>query len=355
MQLTLGQLAEKVGAQLQGDGDVEIRGVAGIREAQEGDITFLANPKYQPYLYDTQASAVIAASGVDIPGLPSLRTPDPSGVYVKVLRIFGRELDRPAPGIDSSAVVSSSARIGKSVAIGAHVVICDGVTVGDGTVIMAGSYLGHRSEVGEDCWLYPNVVVREEIEIGARCILHSGVVVGSDGFGFAPGGTGHEKIPQIGRVVIEDDVEIGANSAIDRATTGTTRVGRGTKIDNLVHIAHNVEIGQHSILCAQAGISGSTRLGRGVVLAGQAGLVGHIEVGDGAKVGAQGGVTKSIDAGDSVSGYPAMNHARAQRVYASMRNLPQALRTLREMERRVEELEKALQATQIESSNADPR
>lgn len=339
MHLTLGELAERLDAELHGNADVVIRSVAGIREAREGDITFVANRKYEAYLSDTQASAVIVPPGLLLGSIPALETKDPMRTYLEVLQIFEDEPDRPEPGIDATAVIAESAQIGENVAIGAHVVVEAGARIGNGATVMAGSYVGHRTIVGVDCLLYPHVVLREDVEIGNRCILHPGVVVGSDGFGFAPGPNGHMKIPQIGKVIIEDDVEIGANSAIDRATTGVTRIGRGTKIDNLVHVAHNVEIGSDSILCAQVGISGSTRLGRQVTLAGQAGLIGHIEVGDRARVGAQAGVTKSIPPEESVSGYPAINHSRAQRVYASMRHLPDLLRTVRDLERRIAELE----------------
>ncbi|MEZ4653969.1 MAG: UDP-3-O-(3-hydroxymyristoyl)glucosamine N-acyltransferase [Candidatus Eisenbacteria bacterium] len=264
---------------------------------------------------------------------------DPYRSFLQVLQIFSRPPDQPPTGIDPSAIVSPNAQLGEGLAIGPHVVIEDGVHIGDGTVLMAGCYVGPRSRIGRGCRLYPRVVIREDIQVGDQVILHPGVVLGSDGFGYAFDAGQHRKIPQMGRVVIEDDVEIGANSTIDRATTGETRIGRGTKIDNLVHVAHNVEIGPLSILCAQAGISGSTRLGRGVTLAGQAGLVGHIEIGDGARVGAQGGVTKSVKAGETVSGYPATNHGRASRMYAALRHLPDALRSLRNLEQRMRKLE----------------
>lgn len=355
MELTLGALAERIGARLVGDAAVSISGVSGIREAAPGEITFVANPRYLHYLAETRASAVIVGDGVADSPVPCLIVPDPYRAYLEVLQMFSRPPDQPPTGIDPSAIVSPRARLGENLAIGPYVVIEDDVEIGDGTIVMAGCYLGPRSKIGAHCRFFPHVVLREETTVGDRVILHPGVVLGSDGFGYAFDGKVHRKIPQMGRVVVEDDVEIGANSAVDRATTGVTRIGRGTKIDNLVHIAHNVEIGELSILCAQAGISGSTRLGRGVTLAGQAGLVGHIEIGDGARVGAQGGVTKSVPAGETVSGYPATNHGRASRMYAALRHLPETLRTIRELEARVRALERARDAaTETNETRSEP-
>lgn len=340
MELTLGELAERTGARLVGDAQVRISGVSGIREAVPGQITFVANSRYLHYLSDTNASAVIVGEGVDGSRIPHLVATDPYRTYLQVLQIFSRPPDQPPTGIDPSAIVSPRATLGENLAIGPYVVIEDDVEIGDGTILMAGCYLGPRSRIGAHCRFYPHVVLREETTVGDRVILHPGVVLGSDGFGYAFDGTAHRKIPQMGRVILEDDVEIGSNSTIDRATTGETRIGRGTKIDNLVHLAHNVEVGELSILCAQVGISGSTRLGRGVTLGGQSGAVGHIEIGDGARIGAQGGVTKSVPAGETVSGYPATNHARASRMYAALRHLPETLRRIRELESRVRELER---------------
>lgn len=343
MELTLGEIAQRIGAELIGDPSIRIHSVAGIREAGQGEITFVSNPKYQVFLGQTRASAVIVRTHEGPADPPRLVAADPYAAFLTLLDVFSPAPEVPPAGIHPSAIVHGSARIGAEVAVGPHVVVEAGASIGDRTVLMSGTYIGHRSEVGQDCRFYPNVVVREDIQVGARVTLHPGVVVGADGFGFSKEDDRLRKVPQIGRVVIEDDVEIGANSAIDRATLGITRIGRGTRIDNLVHVAHNVEIGPHSILCAQVGISGSTRIGARVILAGQAGLVGHVEVGDGARVGAQSGVTKSIPAGESVSGYPATSHAKAQRAYASLRQLPETQRQVRELSRRIEELERLLE------------
>jgi len=338
--MTLGEIAEKVGARVVGNAEVEITGVAGIREARPGQITFLANPKYEAFLAETGASAVVLHESTPTPALPALLTPDPYLTFLEILRLFDRALpEGPEPGIHPTAVVAPSARLGADVALGPWVVVSEQAVIGDRCRIMAGCYLGPAVTLGEDCLIYPRVVVRKECSLGRRVVIHAGAVIGDDGFGFAPDGEGYRKIPQLGRVEIEDDVDIGANTTIDRATTGVTRVGRGSRIDNLVMIAHNVEIGENTIICAQVGISGSTRVGRHVTLAGQVGVSGHVSIGDGVRVGAQGGVTKSVSAGEVVSGYPAQSHIRAQRELAALRALPEALKRIRELERKVRELE----------------
>jgi UDP-3-O-[3-hydroxymyristoyl] glucosamine N-acyltransferase len=237
-------------------------------------------------------------------------------------------------------VVDGSAQLGKGVSVGPHCTIEEGVVIGDGTVISANCHIGCKTVIGEDCWFYPLVSIREYTEIGDRVIIHNGTVVGSDGFGYAVQKDGSRtKIPQIGKVVIEDDVEIGANSAIDRARFGKTRIGKGTKIDNLVQVAHNVVIGEHSVLCGQAGISGSTTIGSRVILAGQAGLAGHLEVGDGAIVGAQAGVMKDVPPRDFVIGSPAMTHLQTKKMIASTITLPRLKDKVRKLEEALEELQ----------------
>jgi len=355
VELTLAELAEKLQARLVGDGSVRIHGVAGIREAGPGEITFLANPKYEEFLATTRASAAILPESPARVPLPALLTPHPYLAFVEALRIFDSGPPEPvAPGCDPAARIDPAAEVAASASIGPNVVVGPGARIGERTVLMAGVYVGPGVRIGRDCFLYPNVVVRKETELGDRVVVHAGAVLGDDGFGFAPDGTGYRKIPQLGRVVIEDDVDIGANTTIDRATTGVTRIGRGSKIDNLVMIAHNVEVGEDTIICGQAGISGSTRIGRRVVLAGQVGLVGHISVGDGARVGAQGGVTRSVPPGESWSGYPARPHVKASRAYAALRDLPEALKALHRLERRVHELERALGGAGAPEPPPDP-
>jgi UDP-3-O-[3-hydroxymyristoyl] glucosamine N-acyltransferase len=341
MPLSLDELARLVGGAVTGDGSVQIRGVNGLREAGPGEITFLANPKYLPLLAATRASAAILADGTPCP-IPAIRVKNPDLAFARVAERLLGSAPRPAPGVHPTAVVAPGARLGKDVSVGACTVVEENADVGDGCVLYPQVYVGAGARLGPGCLLWPRAVVRERCELGARVILQSGAVVGSDGFGYATDAGVHHKIPQVGIVVLEDDVEIGANAAIDRARFGRTVVGRGTKIDNLVQIAHNVALGQGCLLAAQSGVSGSTRLGNYVVLAGQAGLVGHIEVGDRAVVTAQAGVGKDVPPGAMISGEHAVETKRHLREMAAVARLPEALQELRALRKEVEELRKKL-------------
>ncbi|MFH0935590.1 MAG: UDP-3-O-(3-hydroxymyristoyl)glucosamine N-acyltransferase [Candidatus Omnitrophota bacterium] len=343
MQKTLREIARLIDGEIVGDESVVITGVSGIKEADEGDITFVANPKYFHLVGVTRASAIIAARDlVSTYKKPIVRTENPSLAFAKIVASFAPNEMPHLKGIHPAAALGKDLSLGKNVAIGPYAVIEDGVSLGDNTVIYAGCFIGHHTRIGSDTLIYSNVSIRERISIGNRVIIHSGTVVGSDGFGFADVKGLHHKIPQIGTVEIGDDVEIGANVTIDRARFDKTVVGRGTKIDNLVQIAHNVIIGENSIIVAQAGVSGSTVLGKGVTLAGQAGLVGHISVGDGAVVAAQGGVTKSIPPNTTVSGYPARPHNIAKKVNACVQNLPKLYESVRALKKKIAELETKL-------------
>ncbi len=339
MEFRLAELATRLGGELHGDPDLRIHGVAGIKEARPGEITFLGNPRYEEWLAKTQASAVILPLAHAFNGRASIRVADPYAAFQVVMTLFHDQRPPLAPGVHPSALVGAGTVLGADVAIGPQVVIGERSRIGDRTIILPGAVIGSEVTIGARCLIYPNVVIREETLIGDRVILHAGAVVGDDGFGFRTRDGQHEKVPQLGRVVIEDDVEIGANTCIDRATAGATVIRQGSRIDNLVQVAHNVTIGRNSILCAQVGIAGSTTVGDEVTLAGQVGVVGHIRIGDGAKVGAQGGVTKSVPSGAEVSGYPAAPHHLAKRVYAAMRHLPELLKTVRRLEHRIAELE----------------
>ena len=336
---TLDQLAVELEGEVRGDGSVEIRGVAGIREALPGDITFLANSRYDTYLDETRASAVICSRESRETALPLLCVDNPYLAFQKAVRIFRPDRDRPTPGIHPTAIVAPDVRLGRDVSVGPYCVVEAGARLGDRVVLMASTYVGPRAEIGDDSYLYPRVMVREDCFIGARCILHPGVVVGSDGFGFAFDEGRYHKVPQVGNVVIGDDVEIGSNTTIDRATTHSTRIGDGTKIDNLVQIGHNVVIGQHGIVVAQVGISGSTEIEDYVTIGGQAGLVGHIRVGKGAMVGAQSGVTKSVPADTVVTGYPAVAHSLWKRLFALTQKLPELFRRTRDLDERMRRIE----------------
>jgi UDP-3-O-[3-hydroxymyristoyl] glucosamine N-acyltransferase len=339
MQITLRELADVVGGEVDGDGSVLISGVAGIKEARQGDITFLASPRYEKFLQTTAASAVIALPGTASPGKALIRSDNPYLSFVKAVEYFVPSKNNYPRTIHPAAVIAPGAKIGNAVGIGACAVIEDGVTIGDDSVVLAGTFVGRDTKIGRNCLVYPNVTIREEVTIGDRVIIHSGAVIGSDGFGFAKDGEIYRKIPQIGNVMIEDDVEVGANVTIDRATTGTTFVGKGTKIDNLVQVAHNVVIRENCILIAQVGIGGSTEIGKGASLAGQAGAVGHIKIGDEAIVAAQAGVTKSVPPRTMVSGYPAREHNQAKRIYASLQKLPELLKRVADLAERVAKLE----------------
>jgi UDP-3-O-[3-hydroxymyristoyl] glucosamine N-acyltransferase len=354
--VTLREIAALISARIDADasdGGLEIRRVAKIEEAGEGDITFLANPKYVRFLATTNASAVIIADALkEIPpregrGPVYLRVQDPYSSFVRVLAAFNPPPDPVAPGVHPTATVMLSARLGRDVRIGPHAVIGERTVVGDGVMIGANVAVGDDVVIGPDSLLYPNVTVREGCRIGARVILQPGAVIGSDGFGFAPRKDGsYDKIPQIGIVVIEDDVEIGANTTIDRATMGETRIGRGAKLDNLIQIAHNVTIGPHTVIAAQTGVSGSTRIGAHCVFAGQVGLAGHIEIADRTTIGAQSGLHRSITTpGEQWFGYPAMPARQAMRVMGALGQLPDLLADVRALKKRLEDLQARLENT----------
>ena len=342
MHKTLAEVAEYLGGDIVGDAGTIITGVCGIKEAEPGDITFVANPKYLRLMQQTQASAIITGRDVKWAPKPLVRTDNPSLSFARMVTLMApTEITHPA-GISPHAVLGERVRLGQDAAVQAFAVVEDDVTIGDHTIIYAGCYVGHHTTIGAGGLIYPNVSIREHTQIGDRVTIHSGTVIGSDGFGFATVKGAHYKIPQIGTVVIEDDVEIGANVTIDRARFGKTIIGRGTKIDNLVQIAHNVVIGQNAIIVAQAGISGSTTIGHNVILAGQAGVVGHITIGDNAVVAAQAGVSKSVPPNTQVWGYPAKPLARAKRLNACVQRLPELVKTVEALQRRIQELEKAL-------------
>jgi UDP-3-O-[3-hydroxymyristoyl] glucosamine N-acyltransferase len=344
MHKTLEEIAREIKGQVVGNKDTIITGVCGIKEAQEGDITFVANLRYLPLINSTKASAIITSCEVRQASRPIIRTSDPSLAFAKVASMFMPADIRHPQGVHPTVILGKGVKLGSDVGIGAYVVIGDNVLIGEGTKVWSGCFIGDDTSIGNNSLLYPNVTIRERINIGRGVIIHSGTVIGSDGFGFVFIENRHQKIPQIGTVDIGDDVEIGANVTIDRARFGKTVVGTGTKIDNLVQIAHNVVIGENSIIVAQVGISGSTTIGRNVTLAGQAGVVGHINIADNATVAAQSGVSKSIPAGQTVWGYPAKPFHQAKRINASVQRLPQLYKTIAELKKRVTELEARINA-----------
>ena len=345
----LTEIARLVEGELIGDGDIDIKSIAGIKEAVEGDIAFLSNKRYVPYAKLTRASAIIVPySFSPFPGKSFISVENPYTAFRKVVNFFMPNKRKYPPGIHPTAIIGKNVTLGKDLTINPHAVISDHATLGDNTIIMAGVFVGESASIGKDCLIYPNVTIREDTFLGDRVIIHSGSVIGSDGFGFAKNGETHEKVPQLGKVIIEDDVEIGANVTVDRATMGVTRIKKGTKIDNLVQIGHNVVIGENSIIVAQVGISGSSNIGKDVVLAGQAGVAGHIEIGDHTIVGAQAGVTKSIPPNTCVSGYPARPHQQAKKMQAYIARVPDLAITLKELKKRIAEIENELEKTQKE-------
>jgi UDP-3-O-[3-hydroxymyristoyl] glucosamine N-acyltransferase len=333
MAFRLAEIAERVGAQLNGDGAVEITGVAPIEKASAGEISFVANRRYEKHIATTGASALVLDPHTPCDRIPSIRHENPYLTMAHVVDLLYPEKPVAQAGRHPSAVIDSAAEVDPSVAIGALAVISGGATIGQNTQIAPSVFIGEDVNIGEDCRIYPGARILRGCKIGNRVIIHPGVVVGSDGFGFAESPTGLKKIQQVGWVEIDDDVEIGSNTTIDRGAIGPTRIGRGTKIDNLVQIAHNVEIGQHCIIVSQVGISGSTKLGNQVILAGQVGLVGHIELGDGVKVGAQSGVKNSVPAGKTIFGYPARDIMEAKRIEACLNRLPELLKRVKSLEK----------------------
>ncbi len=328
-----------MGGTLVGDGAVRITGINSIRQARKGELTFLSDRRYNQFLDRTQASAVLVTRDIASSTRPIIQVDDPYAAMQAVLKLDEAEPLQSNDGIHATAVVDPSARIADGVSIGPHAVIGAGAEIGANSVIHAGVFVGSNSTLGAESLIYPNVTIRERVTIGDRCIIHPGAVIGADGFGFNQVDGRHIKIPQTGTVRIGDDVEIGANSAIDRATFGETVVGSGTKVDNFVQIGHNCEIGNHCIICGNAGIAGSAIIADHVVVGAGAGLSGHIEIGAGAMIGGYSGVTRSLKPGEIVFGYPAVELERSKRMHAALRQLPDALKRLRALEQRISEPE----------------
>ncbi len=342
MRKRLKEIAETVGGKIIGDGNTIIAGVSGIIEAKKGDITFVANRKYLHLMEKTRASAILVFPNVTNSSRALIQVENPSLAFSKIISSIGPEPIQFSSGIHPTAVIGENVELGKDISIQPYVVIEDNSKIGDHTTLCSGVYIGHYTQIGADCLIYPHVSIRERIIIGNRVIIHSGTVIGSDGFGFAAVRGVHHKIPQIGTVVIEDDVEIGANVTIDRARFDKTWIKKGVKIDNLVQIAHNVVIGENSIIVAQVGISGSTTIGKNVIIAGQAGLIGHITVGDNAVIAGKSGVTKDIPANLHVSGFPAREKGRDMKAYAYISRFPKLLKKIAILEERIKKLEEKI-------------
>ncbi len=343
MAYDLKTIAEMIGAKIDGNPEITISGLAKIEEAGPGQLTFIANPKYEKFIHQTKASAILVAENFPQSDKTLLRCKDPYFAFMTLVKQFYGGGPSLSKGIHPTAVIGEGTHLGKDVAIGAHVVIGENCDIGDGVQLYPGVVLSNEVSIGRDSILYANVSVRERCRIGERVIIQMGAVIGSDGFGFAFHEGRYHKIPQMGIVIIEDDVEIGANTTIDRATLGATVIRRGTKLDNLIQVAHNVEIGEHTVMAAQTGIAGSTKVGNYVKMGGQVGLAGHIEIGDQVTLGAQSGVDKSIPAGEYYFGYPARPARTVMREISALTRLPELLRRVKILEDEIQRLQQQLQ------------
>ena len=341
-QRTLSELAQLCGAQLDGDGSRPIDGPANLIDAGPREISFLANPRYREQLTTTRAAAVVVAPDFERTraDLALLRVRDPSRAFTRIVEAFHEPVP-PAPrGIHPTAVVEFGAVVASTASIGPLCYVAAGARIGERAVLHPSVSVGHGSSVGDETVLHSGVRVYGRVQIGARCIVHAGSVIGSDGYGFEPTREGWAKIPQVGTVVVEDDVEMGANCAIDRGRFGATRIGRGSKLDNLVHVAHNVIVGEAALLIAQCGIAGSSQIGNRAIIAGQAGIGGHVKIGDGARIGGQSGVANDIPAGMDYLGTPAHPRGDALRQWSLVARLPDLTQRVRDLERKIAELER---------------
>ena len=342
MEFSATQIAMLINGRLEGDGSVMVNSFGKIEEALNGQLSFLANPKYEEFLYKSSASVIIVNEALKLKKNVTatlIRVPDAYSAFATLLEKYQQMVNQQLRGIQEPSHIAKTAAVGEDVFIGVFTTVGEKVVIGKNTKIFPNCFIGDNVQVGENSIIHPGVKIYHDCVIGKDVIIHAGVVIGSDGFGFAPLSDGSfKKVPQIGNVVIEDQVEIGANTTIDRATIGSTIIHKGVKLDNLIQIAHNVDIGESTVVAAQAGISGSTRIGKKVMVGGQAGIVGHIEIGDGAKINAQSGVSKSIEPGKAVTGSPAHDYTSALRSQAISRKLPEIEKRVKELENLVKQL-----------------
>jgi UDP-3-O-[3-hydroxymyristoyl] glucosamine N-acyltransferase len=337
VELTAGEIAKTVGASLEGNASVKISGAAPIESAEKDEITFVANTRYQKFLTSTRAGAVVVDDKIDCSHKTILRHPNPYFTFAQIIDLLYPDEPIHEAAISPLAYIDDSAVVAPTVNVGNFCHIESGSRIGEHTRLVSSVYIGKNVSIGNNCLLYPGVIILDNSIIGNHVIIHASTVVGSDGFGYAPTKQGIKKIKQVGWVEIGDNVELGSNVSIDRGALGPTQIGRGTKIDNLVQIAHNVQIGENCLIVAQVGISGSTKVGNGVTIAGQVGLVGHIEIGDGAIIGAQSGVSNSVPAGRTFFGYPAREIMETKRIEASLTRLPELLKRVKQLEKKLED------------------
>jgi UDP-3-O-[3-hydroxymyristoyl] glucosamine N-acyltransferase len=349
MEFSAAQIAILISGKVEGDPEAKVNTFSKIEEAKTGSLAFLANPKYEEFLYSTGASIVIINESYELKqaiGATLIRVPDAYSAFAILLHKYQELATKQLSGIQQPSFISTSARLGENTYVGAFAYIGTNVKIGNNVKVFPGAFIGDNAVIGDNTILHPGVKVYHDCVVGKDVTIHAGTVIGGDGFGFAPQADGtYKKVPQIGNVVIEDEVEIGSNSTIDRATMGSTVIKSGAKLDNLIQIAHNVEIGSHTVIAAQAGVSGSTKIGKYAQIGGQAGIVGHVTIADGVLINAQSGVSKSVkDPNTAVTGSPASDYTSALRSQAVARNLP-------ELEKRVHELEKLVQQLMAEKVN----
>jgi UDP-3-O-[3-hydroxymyristoyl] glucosamine N-acyltransferase len=344
MNFSASQIALIINGKIEGNANASVTSFGKIEEAKEGQLAFLANPKYEEYLYTTQASVIIISQTLELKqniNATLIRVPDAYTAFATLLFKYQEMMTQQMNGIQQPSYIAKTASYGENVFIGAFTYLGENVKIGNNTKIFPNAFIGDNVKIGNGTIIHPGVKIYKDCVIGNHVTIHAGTVIGSDGFGFAPQADGSfKKVPQIGNVVIEDDVEIGANTTIDRATIGSTIIKSGAKLDNLIQIAHNVEVGNSTVIAAQAGVSGSTKIGKGAMIGGQAGIVGHLQIGDGAKINAQSGVSKSIEAGKAVTGSPAHDYTAALRSQALSRNLPELEKRVKELEALVKQLMK---------------
>lgn len=340
--MTLQEIAKQIGGKLVGPPDLEISGPAKIDEAGPNEITFLSNQKYKIFLKETKAAAILLDKEVEGLEIPYILVDNAYVAFVFTLNLFNTEEAPEFEGISARAIIDNSAVIGKNVTLAPNVYVGPDVVIGDNTVIHPGTVLYRGVKIGSDCLLYSNISIRNNCIVGDRVIIHNGCVIGSDGFGFAPVGETYKKIPQLGNVVIEDDVEIGANTTIDRATLGSTLIEKGTKIDNLVQLGHNVTVGKNTIIVSQVGIAGSCKIGNHVTIGGQAGIAGHLKIGDNAVLAAQSGISKDVPEGAILFGSPALPIMQQKRIDVTLRHLPDMNKKLHALENEIIELKEKL-------------
>ncbi len=345
MEFTAEQIAGIINGTIEGDAAVTVNGLAKIEEGTAGKLSFLANPKYEEYIYSTGSSVcIVNNSFVPTKSVPTsltlIKVEDAYACFAKLLEFYD-QMKRKQPKVEPSAVIAESAKIGKDPYIGSSACISEGVTLGDNVVVYPNVYIGENVQVGDNTVIHPNASIYADCVIGSNCVIHAGVVIGADGFGFAPDESGtFQKVPQIGNVILEDFVEIGSNSTIDRATMGSTIIRKGVKIDNLCQVAHNVEIGENSAMAAQVGIAGSAKIGKHVLIGGQAGISGHLHIADGTKIVAQSGIPATVKKAETLMGSPGIPIDDFKKSYFGFRKLPFILNKIQELEKKIKELTK---------------